>query len=359
MSTRLPLIAAIAAALAGAGACSDAALRGPGDLQDAGDDDWADDDVAGDDDGSACEISGTDPVDGAPSAYYRAPVVVYFDASVSAAGIEVVGPDGPIDGATALSDDGLTAVFDPFGDDPDRHLEPLTAYEASVDGPGCTATWTFSTSDLGMPLDEDVDLGHGLVYAVDLDGATLEHPAGADSLLAPLAPPAFALSVDGDGDTDLRLLAGGLDHETMDQDLCQLTVDLTGQMPATLTGSHLSLAKAGGVVLPVVASTGLPLLSLDIEAEFVSDATELREGHLDAIIDAYELDRVLREVSGDADAYPAGTTCALLEQLGAPCQGCPGNPQQVSCVTFSYGDLDGQWIDDGVLVDVAEPTDCR
>ena len=57
------------------------------------------------------------------------------------------------------------------------------------------------------------------------------------------------------------------------------------------------------------------------------------------------MDTLLGLSTGDPDQYAAGTTCDLLDKLGAPCEPCPGNPEQQSCVTLQIEGAEGFWQD--------------
>lgn len=358
----LPSLAALLL-LVGTGCASyDAALDGGAPSSDdddfAGDDDdnWDDDDDIGGD----CQISGTAPVDGDPTAYYRDPVQVFFAGPVDWAELDLVGPDGPIVGATTLSDDGLTLSFDPFDDDPSVHLEPLAEYHAAVEGPGCTASWSFTTSVLGTPLDDD--LPAGATYYVELGFGELLQPVGAESLMELIELRPFLLSVtEVDGD-QIGLRAAPMDDISAEQ-ACAMTVEVTETVAATLDGSHLSLPVTT-VDLPVeqelwgdYGQQWLPMMQLTVEAEFSPNGQSISHGRLSGVIDGFDVDTLLGLMSGQPDLYAAGTTCDLLDKLGSPCEACPGHPEQQSCVSFVLDGAQGYWHDDNGLDPLEDEAD--
>jgi hypothetical protein len=330
---------------------------------------WDDDDMAGDDDDAAddddddedgnCLVSGTAPVDGDPTAYYRDPVQVFFAEPVAWGDLSLSGPQGTIVGETTLADDGLTLTFDPYGDDTSLHLEPLTDYHASLDGSGCSASWSFTTSVLGTPLTDD--LPADATYYVELSHGELVQPAGIETLMDLMEMPPFLLEVTaGDGD-DVDLLAAPMDEMSADQDSCQVTVDITSEIAATLDGSHLSLPVTD-VDIPLRqqqwdedGEQWLTVMQLGMEAEFSPDGQSISHGRLSGMVDGFQVDAMLGLLTDDPDNYAAGSTCDLLDKLGVPCEPCPGNPEQQTCIPFVLDGAEGYWRDADGLYEVAEP----
>jgi len=326
---------------------ADGGTRGPP-MDD--DDDWDDDD-AGDDD-AGCVIVGTVPVDGDPTVYYRDALQVFFAEPVSAANVTLEDDAVTIPGVTTLAEDGLSASFDPFGDDPSLHLVPQTSYHASVDAPGCSADWAFTTSDLGVDLHGSVVFEEAR-YLVHLDQATLAEPAGMAPLLEPFGLTAFLLSVDEVEAGELSLKAGGMvldQYGQPTQDLCTVTMDLTPSTPASLTGAHLTLPPTD-LTLTVDLGLYLELLSFSLDAEFTQAGDWIEEGRLGGWIDGFALDQILEVLGGE----PVAGTCQTLEQLGSPCEACPGSPEQLTCIHFVWQDVRGEFVGmNWGLADVAE-----
>ena len=357
---RLPLLM-----LAGCGAAANFAAPADSGAQDGDDDDLSlgDDDVAGDDDQSGgCEIQGTVPVDGDPTAYYRDGIQVVFGEPVTDVVITLVGDEGDVPGVVFLSADGLVATFDPYGDDTDQHLLPQTIYQATVDGGGCWAEWTFTTSVLGTELIEEFSL-RDAVYIVYPDQANLVQPTGVESLLSLMSFEPFLLAIDEVSGTEIGLTAAGLDLAELDQDLCVMTADLTEGAPAVLSGSHLSMASA---LLDIPfrqedwsadSEYWLDGAQVGFEAEFTPDGNILTEGRVEGVVDGFALDALLADLSNDHDTYWQGSTCDLMEKLGSPCSACPGYPEQQSCILFELGDVEAHLLDhmqiDAITADAA------
>ncbi len=329
---------------------ADNAQEGGGD----DDDSWGhgDDDDDGDDDlsGGSCEIQGTVPVDGDPIAYYRDSLQVIFVEPVDQVSITLEGDDGVVPGEVTLSEDGLIATFDPHGDDPDDHLQPSASYKAAVDGGGCWAEWTFSTSVLGTELADDVVL-RDAVYIVYPEQAELVRPAGVDSLLSMLGLGPFLLAIDEISGAELGLTAAGLDLAELEQDPCVITADLTEGSPALLSGSHLSMSAAL-LDIPFQQEDWSPGseywldgAQVGFEAEFTPDGEILTEGRIEGVVDGFALDALLADLSNDHDTYWQGSTCDLLEKLGNPCSACPGYPEQQSCIPFLLQDVEAHLLD--------------
>lgn len=338
-SWTIALLGALSIAFLG---CADYALEA-GDTRDplADDDDWSDDDAGDDDlsDDDGCVIVGTVPLDGDPTVYYRDPLRVFFETPVSAASVSLADHQGGVPGTVSLSEDGRTAIFDPYGDEPEQHLQPLTDYAAHVDAPGCTADWTFATSDLGLELAHGVVFEHAR-YLVHLDEAKLAQPAGFAALLAPLQLRPFLMTAHQAEPGALSLAAGGMAFDAYDepvQDPCVVTVDLTPVAPAALTGSHLSLAETD-VTLTIASGTYLDLLDLSVEAEFTQTGEGLEEGRIEGWVDGFVLDAAIEALDGE----PGAATCQTLDQLGHPCEACPGNPAQLTCIHFVWEDVRGE-----------------
>jgi len=322
-------------------------------LNGGGDDDFSlgDDDDAGDDDLlGGCEIQGTSPVDGDPAAYYRDPIQVAFVEPVTEANITLEGEGGVVPGEVSLSDDGLTATFDPHGDDPDAHLYADASYQATVDGGGCWAEWTFTTSVLGTDLSGDVTL-RDAVYIVYPEQAEMLNPAGVGSLLSMLGLEPFLLAIDEVSGDEIGLTAAGLDLAELAQDPCVMTADLTEAAPALLSGSHLSMSP---FVLDIPfqqedwsadSEYWLDGAQVGFEAEFTPDGSVLTEGRIEGVVNGFALDALLADLSNDHDTYWQGSTCDLLEKLGSPCSACPGYPEQQSCISFQLGDVEAHLLD--------------
>jgi hypothetical protein len=312
-----------------------------------GDDDdaWGDDDLSG-----GCEIQGTIPVDGDPTAYYRDPLIVYFDEPVESVSFTVDGPDGGVFGDTSLSADGLTATFDPHGDHPDQHLIPMSGYGVHVESPGCSADWAFTTSVLGSDLDGAFEL-QDAVYIVYPEQADLVEPAGLASLLEMLALGPFLLAITAIDGGEVDLMSAGLDLGALQQDTCSMTADLTAHGGAQLTGAHLRLDPVA-VDIPFGqqewsydSEFWLQGAQIAFDAEFTPDGEQLTEGRIEGVVDGFQLDSLLAGLSDDHDTYWQGSTCDLLEKLGSPCAACPGNPQAQSCIEFELRDVDAYLLD--------------
>ena len=367
MSTRIPMPLLALALLLG---CSDMALEagladgGPQEGDDdaySGDDDddlWGDDDdQSGNDD---CEIKGTSPVDGDPTAYYRDPIEVYFSEPVLSVSITLSSDGGDVWGTPTIAEDGMSASFDPYGGDPDLHLEPLTAYGAHVESSGCSADWTFSTSELGTDMDAGFEL-EGSAYVVYLDEAELVEPLALEAMFLSLGLDTLLMGITAQDGDQVSLRAGGLaDLDETEQNLCAITLDLTESRPAILSGSHLSLEP---VMIDLPFEQGgwsmdteywLYGAQIGFEAEFTPDGSGLTEGRIEGAVDGFGLDSLLADLTNDHDTYWQGSTCDLLEDLGSPCTACPGNPQQQSCIPFVIDDVEAALA--GSLSGVAEVT---
>ena len=124
------------------------------------------------------EVDGSYPTDGATDFYYRADVEFYLsDADTDGSPTIVLeGPSGEVSGTTSYSEDMETVYFTP-----DDYLNASTSYTATLTFCGGEPSVSFTTSDLGTDLTEDLV---GKTYLVELGSARIVEPAAVAGLLA-------------------------------------------------------------------------------------------------------------------------------------------------------------------------------
>jgi len=320
----------------GAGDDDDDATPGDDDDDDAtpGDDDDDDDDATpgddddddatpGDDDDDDATpdavITDTSPAQGATDAYYRADIYVEFSDAVSNAACALEGPGGAIiTGTTTLSGNDTALTFDPYGASDTDHLEPSTAYTATLSwGAGSVQQLQFSTSDVGTPL---ADPGNDVVgndYVLDLGSMAFIQPPGVGSLLAQYIADVhwvFHVQALNDGAQRAELIATYVQDAggSYEQDLCCPTATLDDE---TLWINPYLEAGPSDAIL-VIEGYDAAFLDTYIAGTFEPDGSGIAGVTLTTEMDTRALDALI-----DPHAK-VGAACALLASLGISCQAC-------------------------------------
>jgi hypothetical protein len=313
------------------------------DSQPAGDDDSAEEDVS-------AWVDSTDPRDGDDEVFYRSDVTVDFNTS------SVVDPSlvlETIHGITVPGDQTLVGdelTFDPYGDDPEQHLQSGTEYVATITWSTGTTQISFTTSDVGTPvLDPWNDLiGHDFVR--DLGAATIVQPpmgmmghfnydtafhvSAIDTVGGTIE--LFGAPVTGDGS-----------HYT--QEPCTPTVAFTGDLAGTWTNPHAEFGPfdvAFGAFLSPSPDTPMAVTLYDyqVSGTFSPDGEEMAGGTMDGLMDTRGLDALVDPDGGE------GIACATLDSLGIDCEECPDGSGKL-CLAIEVVDIPG----DRVTVTSTEP----
>ena len=274
-----------------------------------------------DDTGTAetCEvtIASTHPSDGATDFYYRDTLWFELSEPDPTATIEA-----PFAGTQTTSEDGLLITFTPDGP-----LEPDTPYEVALDYCHGTPAIGFSTSALGLPLEDGVSLEER-VYAVDLAGGHFMDGAGVGETLSTFFARSVLMKVTRDEDAAIDILASVSD-ESIEQDYCKRTVEV-----ADIDFSEAPFVSFGldefefGAYLATVT-----LYDLSIEGTFSPDATEMGGVRFSTTVDAQDISEALGAVSTEV-------ICELAEDLGTSCGPCPVGDTD-SCLTVTADQIEG------------------
>jgi len=305
MSKRLILVV-----LLGLGCAPDpTAGRGPTVVADGGD--------TGAEDLCEVTINSTDPSDGAPDVYYRD--AIRFELSAPDPTATVV---APFAGTQTISEDGLTVIFTP--DDP---LDPATDYEVDLDYCHGTPTIGFSTSELGLPLDDGVSLEER-VYGIDLAGGHFMDGAGVGETLSTFFARSVLMKVSREEGATIDILASVTD-DSDEQDYCKRTAELDGIdfSEAPFVSFGLDEFEFGAYLATVT------LYDLAIEGTFSPDATELGGVRFATTVDAQDISAALGAVSTEV-------ICELAEDLGTSCGPCPVGDTD-TCLTVTAEHIEG------------------
>ncbi len=252
-------------------------------------------------------IDVTVPEAGATDAYYQGDVEFWLDdPDEGPLRMEMQGPDGEVLGGTRVSPDRQWVRFDPKAP-----LEPQTSYESTLDYCTGSATIQFTTSVLGLPLEEPLV---GRVYLGDLSqGRTLE-PTGWGELLGELVPNSLLLGVVGEGPDGLEALLTWTQPGSTAQEPCYGTIDLVlddRASPAFVFGpQNIELITPSGP---------LELIDFELSGAFSPDATFIGGAALATKLDAREIHRYV-STAEDEEEF-----CTFWRSLGDTCGPCPSD----------------------------------
>jgi hypothetical protein len=311
-----------------------------------------DDDQDGDGDdnpgtgGSAAEafILELEPAPDSTSHHYRLPIAITFDGDGSGTTVRIVGPGASNAGeeVTLLpqqwSSDGTYVEILPAG-----FLAPESLYRVAIEQNGSLLEYSFTTSDIGLPLDAGVDV-EALTYSIEARSGVVISPAGLAPLLEALpaelswlwqfhsdsAAAGYELSID----TGLASsLASG-----MVQDSCTPTTQLLSSgVGLSLDDSYFS--NAPGLMSFWLGDGLLQLEDALVDGDFAQDASSLEEVSVRGWLDSASLAGWVPS-DPSAPGSTVGDPCDWLhDELGASCQTCPSG--QWGCIWVHIGSLSG------------------
>lgn len=286
-------------------------------------------------------IDETVPAADATDAYWRADIEFWLDdpdpAVVSS--ITLAQGSDEVPGDTWFSEDEETVFFTPAAP-----LEPLTAYDATITTCHGEATISFSTSELGLPLEEDIV---GQTWAVDLTQGRVLKPEGVGDLIFELGVPLVLVEVQ-DANGDLELM-GALANDDGTQDPCTPTIPFPS---ADFSDSPFFQVPASLVTLEV-AGMLLPVHEFVLEGTIAADGTWFGGAVIGGELDARELADLIDEVDSPDDL------CNLTASFGAPCQPCSTDGEEY-CLEVLVDSLVGDAVDIDLeeIVDPSGDPDC-
>jgi len=293
MSERLTRLLGSLAALAGSSACVEVPDLGT-------------------DAGPTCTVSvdSTWPIDGAQDFYHRSALEFELSEPDPTA---VVAAEFP--GEQAVSADGLWISYLP-----DEPLEPETVYEAGLDYCHGSPRISFSTSELGLPVESGATM-LGRTFELDLTSGRYLQSSDVAQAFSAAFDRTVLFEVQFDEGAGLGVLAGMSDggEGSVSQDPCQptsssLQVDNDEAPFFSFRLDEFELVgDAGALTLVAFSLTG----TIAPDAEFVGGIT------WEATAPAGQL--------GELMGLDAEELCELLEGSDAGCLPCPDGPQ--SCIT--------------------------
>jgi hypothetical protein len=269
------------------------------------------------------------PETGAVDVPIDAPVVATLSAPVTADQVAVV-LDPAVDGTVSLAGDGRSLAWTP-----EARLARETAYTATVTV--CESAMATSFTTVGEPTTAPIV---GRTYDVELDGRdiTWVKPSVGSLLVSQLETKSLLFMVENADAESIDLLgAAGYDvGRNVAQYPCAPPIDFaTGTFasnPFFHVGPQDTSLSASGLVVPI--------LQMEVEGRFATDAASITDITLQGLIDVRELGALL----GGGDA------CDTLGLFGVPCVDCPDGT--TNCVELEVRDASAPWRD-GLSLDAS------
>lgn len=274
-----------------------------------------------------CEVTliGAEPADGAVDVGLTTTVVFTLSEADATATIET-------DIAGTTTNDGLTVTFTP-----DAPLESATAYTVTLNYCAGSESTTFNTvAGFADKVDQKT-------YALELQKASIDQPAGVGGLISDQLPEYILMQVLSADSSSIQFMGAlAIDgSDPIEQDTCTATLpfpsaDFSGQ-PAFSVGPQDTVLAVGGY--------SATLYSMELAANFTADGSAIENGTLNGQLDMREVAELL--------GYSPDTACSLLSAFGAPCEACPSDGGAY-CVTIVASNLNGSVVDGLSLVEVTE-----
>lgn len=301
--------------------------------------------VTVDTDGAACaeRVSGTVPEDGATEWYWRTPLRVEVEAAsdVYVARLsDALGRPVPVTLVPA-SEGGLMldVVFE-------GGLAPSTTYVLEVTDCASTTTISFTTSELGRPVQGGVSALRDRTYELLLDdpGAVWIQPGGLGTILGSFFGTPILLGVQWVDAARLDWIGatGFVDEGETWQD----TSYPTWSFPVSDFSEAPFFTTEAPEVQLVVSGYDLPIYDFRLEGTFAADGASFRGAVLRGMGDT--------RYSGGALGTPEDedALCRVARGIGVQCEACPDGEEL--CLTVEVRNLTGREVPDTTLDVVAQ-----
>ncbi|MFH1466189.1 MAG: Ig-like domain-containing protein [Pseudomonadota bacterium] len=281
-------------------------------------------------------IDETWPTDGTSDLYYRSDIEFYLSDP---------DPDGTptlsltsggqlIPGESRLSEDAETVTFTPAAP-----LQPQAEYTATLNYCQGEASIAFLTSELGAPLEVDLE---GRTYSVSLLGGRVVEPPGFGDVIATLIGQPDVLVEVQQADDQLVFLGAIAETNSDEQNLCSPTIDFP---PADFSDAPYFEVPPSLVDIEVDGTT-LSLHEFTMAGTFAADGGYFGGGVIGGELDTRDLVDLVPEVEDPEEA------CELMASFGAPCRACTSDDEPL-CLRVLIDRLLG----DEVHTDVVEVRD--
>ncbi len=274
-------------------------------------------DTSGDTDPGVCpDVAVSVDADGSFDWYWRDAPVVSTTSDLSAAYdgrlIDAIGIEMP----STLAWEGLS-----FAVVPDEALEPLTDYTVEVTDCTGTRSFGFSTSSLGLPLEDEALALVGRTFAIDLRDADWVEPPGFGALLSLYFDQPVLLGVQWADERTVDLLGAQGQYDGSTGIAEQSTSEPTWDYPlADFEDQPYFEAEADEVVV-ALSGAEATLYGFTLSATWAPDGASLGGGKVSGLGDTRNLGPLVN-LGEDPNAI-----CDLATGMGAECVDCPdGEP---------------------------------
>ena len=264
----------------------------------------------------SCDVTFTTfPEDGVNDFYFQSSVEALLSEADATATITLSDASGAEVAGTISVEDDTRVVFTP-----DADLMPSTEYSMTVST--CNgesgSSITFSTSELGTPIDCDLT---GKSYRVNLLDARFIQPGEAiAALLFDALTVDVLLGIDSATETDIQMLGAVSESLGGLQDYCTPSIDFP--TAATFDNPVFSVGPADTTL--EVAGTEVTISGLNISGAFAPDCSYFGGGRLLGELDARVLAPLVGELAGTEDP---DEICGFLAPLGVTCEPCASDSQ--------------------------------
>ena len=265
-----------------------------------------------------CEVEIVDivPAAGAQEVFFQAPVEVILKGLDETATLEILGPEGNIEGELEVispwdapedwdeQEDQYTFLrFTPESLIPSSEHSIVLSYCNDTEG----QTTTFSTSDWGVPVGTSMV---GNTYSMTLKEGDWVVPPGAGPLVGTLFQNHLLLSVSEQDSSHLDMELGISVDDAYEQDYCFPTIN---SLPAVVFGNpEFSIPQSN--LQMVISGYSVAVYDMEITGVFRADGQSYGQGVLKGRFDARDIELT---VAPDADQL-----CETVEILGTPCEPC-------------------------------------
>ena len=300
-----------------------------------GEDTDVNDDDDGNDDSCTVELDSTSPADGDAGVYWRDAIVFSLDGPDETATVSVIDGNGAAVSGDLENDDGLVTWTALNG------LTPSSEHTATVAWCGGEEAVSFTTSDLGAPLETDID---GNAYLIDLGSATLVEPAGLGAFLDGALDIQLLVSVAVVG-SELDFIGAATEADTLEQDECAPTFGFE-----RIDFSAEPFFEAGPIDLPVdILDTSLTLWGMYLSGTFEADGGGMSAMGLEGALDIRELGPAFGDLTGGLiDLSDPDTACGTIGLFGVSCQSCPSGDGDY-CIGVDLDDIEADLTDSTVV----------
>jgi hypothetical protein len=227
--------------------------------------------------------------------------------------------------------DETTLVFSPS-----EPLLPETEHHLGMSFCGGEPTVSFTTNDVGLPLEVPTEALVGRTYVVDLSSGRHTQGQGLMTLVASYVSPSLLMEVTNASATSLDVTVAVGRRDAVDQqDYC----GRTSELKVSLDDPWLHINEALWE-FPAYDRT-LPLWNLRVDAGLDPTGTRLSGVQLATTIDTRDLLALLDDTPSVSEG------CELAEFVGLTCGPCPDDGV-VACVSIAGDQYDTWLVDDGL-----------